>query len=364
VPRDLLAEAQDPATPPGRLRTLTDDAPADRRRLIRAALAVNPSTPPDVLADVAGEHPRDVTRNPALPLLLLEDPGWVAQVTASSVLRMLRAPGVPPVLIAAATAHSDRWVRWEAENHVARAGELAPGEWREAVRAFWWQYAAGTQGEESESIAEMIEYGLLPTGMVDIPPDPYAEGDYVTAHRDAMNQANSMHHYTATVVLSPVATPEILRTLVHTNSSLWLWRTLARHPNSSSDTLLTLVAPSLPLISGAFSASVRRLVFRHPNADARVRAAAVNAACRYAEHSPGLPLCNFAVVASGRHEWRKVAGRPETSPLMRDLPGPVRVTFAALSQDRDALSELGRDVNRVVRAAARARLRGERFTWE
>lgn len=83
-----LTEAREPRTPPHRLTELAEhqDAP------VRAAVACNPSTPPEALRRLAWRHWSSVSRNPALPLLLLHDPGWFASLDARTVEEILCVP--------------------------------------------------------------------------------------------------------------------------------------------------------------------------------------------------------------------------------------------------------------------------------
>jgi hypothetical protein len=144
------AEAANPETAPERLEELARDpqlvvlvsanpaAPAELlKRLaqgddqdVRAAVAANPNAPWDALLGLALSFPESFMANPAVPLLLLEEPGRVTQLTNLSVeaaLSLLRSEFMPDWLIAVMSQHRRQWVREAVMHHICVAGE-APDE--------------------------------------------------------------------------------------------------------------------------------------------------------------------------------------------------------------------------------------------
>jgi len=142
----LRAEAADPETSPARLEDLARDpqlaslvaanpaASADLLRLfalgndqeIRVAVAANPNAHWDTILGLAGAFPESFIANPAIPLLLVEDPSRVTQLTnvsAEVVLTLLRVESVPDWLIAALSQHRSQSVREAATYHICAAGE-------------------------------------------------------------------------------------------------------------------------------------------------------------------------------------------------------------------------------------------------
>jgi hypothetical protein len=83
----MLELATNPKTDPGILRELSknDD------RAIRQAVAGNPNAPIDLLWELAEDFPQEVTANPILELLALEDPDWLLKYPQSKYIKVLRA---------------------------------------------------------------------------------------------------------------------------------------------------------------------------------------------------------------------------------------------------------------------------------
>lgn len=65
-------------------------------RPVRAAVAENPSTPPDVLFRLSWDFPVEVARNPVLPLLALEIPDWLSRLWSGCVCEVLRQGLIAP----------------------------------------------------------------------------------------------------------------------------------------------------------------------------------------------------------------------------------------------------------------------------
>jgi hypothetical protein len=115
--------------------------------LLRRAAAL-PDTPPDLLLWLGQRFPRELTRNPVLPLLTLERPAFYRELGGEGVRRVLRSPELPAsvagalaggaadgVRSAVVTWHdgpgmephfAEDWsLREDARRHVSLAGEVA-----------------------------------------------------------------------------------------------------------------------------------------------------------------------------------------------------------------------------------------------
>lgn len=68
-----LAEAQNPETPPKRLKQIAKEG----NKKIRKAVAANPNTPLKVLKDLSFKFPKSFLQNPILPLWILEDANFL-----------------------------------------------------------------------------------------------------------------------------------------------------------------------------------------------------------------------------------------------------------------------------------------------
>lgn len=90
-----LTLAQNPNTPATKLSEMAFMAPEPVRRLV----AQNPNTPATVLAVLASRFPGEVSQNPSLPLLSLEDPGWFERLDESAALALASLPDANDALL-------------------------------------------------------------------------------------------------------------------------------------------------------------------------------------------------------------------------------------------------------------------------
>jgi protein phosphatase len=95
---DELEAARDARTAPSRLAAL---ATSDERQIL-AAVAGNPSTPPDVLWSLAERFPAAVASNPLLEVMALGDPAALSALSEETVLAFLNEETTPPWLQAIA----------------------------------------------------------------------------------------------------------------------------------------------------------------------------------------------------------------------------------------------------------------------
>jgi hypothetical protein len=131
-PSVLLARARDHTTPGAELAQIANallasrraraDDPPDRRAAL-AAVASNPNTPPGLLLSLADDHPEEVSANPVLPLLLLEDPALFTSAPVNGLCRLLAQPATPRDWFALAARHANHHVR-----RAVAASRWAPGD--------------------------------------------------------------------------------------------------------------------------------------------------------------------------------------------------------------------------------------------
>ncbi|NJL64818.1 MAG: hypothetical protein HC903_27150 [Methylacidiphilales bacterium] len=77
---NFLEEALDENTPTERLREISRKG----NKAIRNAIARNPNTPPDILVEYFYEFPAHVLHNPALELILLENPDFFNELVSNN----------------------------------------------------------------------------------------------------------------------------------------------------------------------------------------------------------------------------------------------------------------------------------------
>jgi hypothetical protein len=384
----MLREAADPATPAERLTVLwetllpvTDGrglTPAGEyagaRRAVFAAVVANPNAPRGLVARLAPAHPEAFCRNPAATLALLEDPGFARRLWRKRSL--LRCAALPVRLLdqIAATA-GDPSLADEARMHVAVAGEVADADWADAVRDYW-KSSRPRRGRERDRAAELAALNLAPSWA--------ADAKRAARLRDELREA-------ADLTTAPLRLAELVWT-----ADSWLVR-LAAGLNPSSD-VEDRAAVERDLIRRHLSGKCWARMARacrpkkrgKDDPSARILAACREAACYPRRRALSVRLATEEGVPGGdgyywggEFEERRLSG----ASLLRfvQLTGPKcpadvkkKVAGSLHWQERlgaacgldprhprsaDALRTLADDGNRLVRAAARARLRGETFAW-
>lgn len=101
------AVAQNPSTPPRFLDTLRQHRDPLTRRLV----AKNPNTPPEILLELAHYYAESLLENPALPLLLLEHPGFLLNMRRDIIQLIAMSPCSPEFPIHLFTQHPDKVIR-------------------------------------------------------------------------------------------------------------------------------------------------------------------------------------------------------------------------------------------------------------
>ncbi|MGC4047031.1 MAG: hypothetical protein QM758_24820 [Armatimonas sp.] len=97
-------------------------------KALGGALARHPNISPSFLKEMIGFYPRKAAENPALPLILLENPDFFHTVYKPNLLDWLRDSATPDILIQGLLTHPDTAVAAAARYHVAIAGE-AGADW-------------------------------------------------------------------------------------------------------------------------------------------------------------------------------------------------------------------------------------------
>lgn len=105
----LLQEARNPQTPPERLRELMlqRGLSYSEQTTLSQAVVLNPNTPLKELFCLGRRFPDLFWRNPVIPLLLLENPGFLAEIPFYTMRPLLRARNVPPLVWEAAARHKE-----------------------------------------------------------------------------------------------------------------------------------------------------------------------------------------------------------------------------------------------------------------
>lgn len=398
----LRAEARSPVTSPARLREMALDRYLKGKR-VREALAANPSTPPDALAHLVREAPAAFCRNPVAPLLALEQPDFIEKVSAGGVRQMLRCARAPAPLVTQAAAVSPRVRRWgndvaeAARLHVTQhSGEIPDDEWVERVRGYWQEYGKAVTREENRQRHELYEL----TELAGVPPEwtVYEDGslegeDFAGFLRRAEAEfgadlVKDMERFRQTPpqwafsydtagrriylfvagAFSPSAQPKQLEEW--SGHHPWFALAAAQNPNATPTLLDRLFRSADP--------AVRRAALRHPAAPPGARETARRLLFRrvlrtYEDDGEWIPqapylLGRFAAMLEAPDTMRRpLWHRFAHSPLWQDRLavavsiGPRPNGQPPRARHQVLLRYLTNDGNILVRAAARARLRGESF---
>ena len=391
------AQARDTATPQRRLREL---AAEPHWPGVANALAANPSTPLDVLARLTQIAPRAFCRNPILPLILLEDPDFIEKMPEEGKARVLSSPRAPLWLIqslAERTAQRDWRLAVAARFHIALAGETPETSWAEEIRIYWRaQMIEVRKLKAGQETWELADLGLIPAALAAFvfPEDPYSENDFdavrLQAEREdqkAFEQGMSRpmdgkikdgHHDFSVkglmrflgAAFSPrVSAPRLAELTQHQEPLVAA--AVARHPLASSELLKTLIRHHNP--------AVRRAAARHPALPEAEALAYFNRRCKealrngynYYHATPTLDaIARFSALRYAADKIRRPFWPVFTdSPDWQDrLAAAVAMTphpdgLPLRPKHDNLLQRLTYDGNRLVRAAARARLRGEEFAF-
>lgn len=86
--------------------------------------ARDPNTTPTRLAELIKGHPEAVLENPALPLILLENPGWLQKLEPVLLLKLLQRPKLPLILVETLAEHPKNPVKVNVQMHVILGEEV------------------------------------------------------------------------------------------------------------------------------------------------------------------------------------------------------------------------------------------------
>lgn len=393
--------ARDPATDPVELRRLFDIRPLTRNALTDA-LAYNPSMPLEVLTQLIEEAPSAFCRNPIAPMVSLEMPDFVEKVSPLGLARLLRSPRAPEHLvhqIAEGVGFLD-YLTETARQHIQYRQPILDREWSDAVRQFLWQELHAVAEEDQKRIvAELAEIGVIPAAMaatVEISELPAPEDYEKFRGKLSPIQAQTLEqgYFRPPLHGMPsIATGDSLFAYIGATfnpsfpSALLLeWHrhpdiaaAIARNPTAPPDVLLRLAKNS--------DIQIRRMTLHNPSCPIEARlicckfvlSQLLNQSADSYLHRQHISWHYPKPWSFGRFFalWKapEVLRRPffnrfATSPMWEDrLAAVIAIDHRPNGQPmkpkhRVLLEQLSNDGICLVRAAARARLRGETFSLE
>jgi hypothetical protein len=331
----LRLEAENPATPPARLRVLA-------RKGRAREVAANPNAPVDLLLKLVARHFDAFLANPVLPLLLLEDPGLFLKLSSALLRRLLRREDLPETLLASLLRHSDAEVRDSAALHVRQANQR-PDDGSEAVLR-----SLAALRMDTSSLPELFALGLVPAWLS----EPLAGGlnaelrEFVISvlERDADSRTAALGKLYRRAGAGMPGPRQSSRPDMNLSAEdmqrlatggPWVRQMAARHPNTPPEALARLARD--PLVA------VRAAALRHPFTP-----------------EEALWAGSAAVLPKLR---RAVAGNPAATDAMlarlaTDVdPGVRRIVAAHRYLEPAALRALAGDADATIRArVARNRL--------
>ncbi len=185
--------ALNPSTPPEVLQKLAHSSDATTRQHV----AANPNTPTDVLLSLGSEFPEALLDNPIFSLLLLENPNLVHEIPLSTLRSLLKCETVPVSLLEQAANNSDMAVQLAvatnvhtpqtvlaklmhnygevsnaAQLHVTLAGEMTSGWHEAALKAikttdFTFSPYLNTEFKPEQCIEQLEKRGLVPKFVIE-----------------------------------------------------------------------------------------------------------------------------------------------------------------------------------------------------
>lgn len=105
--KDPLVTASDPGTPPEELTKLA----AHPSISVRRAVTQNPNTSKESLYTLIADFPEAFLENPALPLLLLESPGFFSQMPWQTIKHLLARANLPAQIVEAFLSYDHPSIR-------------------------------------------------------------------------------------------------------------------------------------------------------------------------------------------------------------------------------------------------------------
>jgi hypothetical protein len=366
-----------------------------------ASVAANPNTPVEALMRLAGVFPEQFCANPALPLLLLENPNLPADMPPATLRSLLRYANVPRDFLGWIVAHSTPALAEEARMHVNLAGEAGP-DWQEQARATLRQMTLGKTIDivpltiTADLLIEVLTLGAAPDWLAELLAEsddvairtavaaaqaapPSAGGDVMGTQTDseAVDPALVRHMgedddplVRARAARSPTMPLDLLAWLAEDESRI-VRRAVAENPNATAKILAVLMqdyswsnepvrlavvghpnvsAGMLEQLAGDRSARVRQAVLAHTHAPAQVRERILLAALEHCQMLSEPAYQTIALAHPLTPPAKLIAGT-------RSLEWIERYAIARNPAAPDeALATLAQDGNRLVRAAARDRV--------
>jgi hypothetical protein len=134
TPQEALRLAQNPTTPAEQLRMLSLGMQyGDLFEKIHDAIAGNPNTPPDILAEPFMFRFPSLLTNPAFPLLWIENPYFLSAENLAEILTL--QSNIPDQFLDFCCNYPNSLVSTTVQSHIAFAGE-ADVNWREEAGVF------------------------------------------------------------------------------------------------------------------------------------------------------------------------------------------------------------------------------------
>ncbi|MFL5805175.1 MAG: HEAT repeat domain-containing protein [Roseiflexaceae bacterium] len=367
-----------------------------------AAVAANPNTPVETLMRLAGVFPEQFCANPALPLLLLENPNLPAEMPPATLRSLLRYASVPKDFLEWVVAYGSPALAAEARLHIHLGAATGPDSEKQARAAMRHMTISKLIDivpitMTTDLLVEMLVLGAVPAWLMEIlaesddaliqqaisagvrtaAPAASVAGAEIRTNTDDLDPArirqlgedddpqvraraarslampldllawlaeDESRIVRRAVAENPNATARILDVLAQdyswSNEPVRL--AVVRHPNISTDTIERLASDR--------SACVRQAVLAHPDAPTQARERILVAAL---EHCQMLSEPIYQTIALG-HPLTPAA---KLMAGVRSLEWMERYALARNPAAPDeALVALAQDGNRLVRAAARERV--------
>jgi hypothetical protein len=374
----LLRDVENPQTLGERLRAIT--LREDCTRSIREKIAKHPNCPPDLLQQYFPSFPMQAMQNPALPLLLIENPEFFLALPPKTVIPILEEAETPAWFVEALRRHPRPEVAELADWHVTVADNIS-SDW--AYRLNDWFFACATKSPAvRDYMTELLNLKLIPEKLqsefshrlllfteepnIDVSEreqDKEPKPEETKEEKDARNPGTprkrllelaqgSNPRWHRALSENPNVSGEVLAAIVTAVATPSEWEatlvSVALHPQTSIETQTALLKKPLPI--------VRALARRNAEITEPVRLGIVHRLRQSRAELTGLYLFSLARVA----DESQIAQSYRLNPHWQERLG------LALNPELStpALNELTRDANALVRTVARARQDDPRVpTW-
>jgi hypothetical protein len=248
--QETIAAAESPKTCSQILPRLYRDlrhVPEWRRSKIRKKIAGNPNICATLAREISFWHGRELFKNPALPLLLLETPNLFAPANHTNLLRLLSWEETPEFVLSALQQHSDSLVAHEAHYHVALHGEYTDDSWIGEVKDALTHSACESQAHPWMQYWHVCD--VLPLWLKERLAWPATPRPITTA-------------YVPPQVTEPAPTREALATLSQLN--LEELTAIAKHPGQHPELLRAIIELDMRHLTYS-GYHIRMVASDHPN---------------------------------------------------------------------------------------------------